>query len=37
MGFYSRHILPHLINLTMGAGMLKKYRQRTVAKARGVS
>lgn len=35
MGFYSRHILPHLINLTMGAGMLKKYRQRTVAKARG--
>lgn len=35
MGFYERHILPHLINLAMSASRLGPYRQKVVSVASG--
>lgn len=37
MNLYSRYVLPHLMNLAMGARMLEEHRKRTVAQARGVT
>ncbi|MBI1251595.1 MAG: methyltransferase domain-containing protein [Alphaproteobacteria bacterium] len=36
MGFYSRHILPHLINCACGARPIEKQRAKIVPLARGV-
>lgn len=36
MGFYNRHILPHLINAACGSGPIAKQRAKIVPKAQGV-
>ncbi|GGX70783.1 class I SAM-dependent methyltransferase [Saccharospirillum salsuginis] len=35
VNLYNRYVLPHLINLSMGAEFLRDYRQRSVGNARG--
>lgn len=35
MSFYDRHLLPHLMNMTMGAGILDEHRQRAASAAKG--
>lgn len=35
MGFYDRHVLPHLINLSMRNNELRPYRERVVSAAEG--
>ena len=35
MGFYDRHVLPHLINWGCGLGVMTEQRQRIVPRARG--
>ena len=32
---YNRYVLPHLINVSMGAGILRDYRMRTASQAKG--
>jgi ubiquinone/menaquinone biosynthesis C-methylase UbiE len=36
MGFYSRHILPHLINFAMTAEEITRFREKVIPSARGV-
>ncbi|MAM59996.1 MAG: SAM-dependent methyltransferase [Maritimibacter sp.] len=36
MSFYSHHIQPRLVHLTMRSGLLEEHRRRTVTRARGV-
>jgi len=35
MGFYQNHVLPHVIHLTMGQGILAPYRSRVIPGAEG--
>ena len=35
MGFYGKHILPHAINFTCGAGPIEKQRRKVVPLAEG--